>query len=194
MARPREFDEAAVVQDAMNVFWEKGYAQTSVQDLVEATGLQRGSLYGAFGDKHALYLAAIDAYIEEALAEFRGLVAKAEDPVDAVRDVVRRRGRASMDAERAEHGCLIGNACSDLESDDEEARVRLQAYLRAMKGDIADALRKGQKLGTFDPKRDADSVAMFIQCSLQGMVLVSKSRLKEDEVSGVVEEILRVLD
>jgi TetR/AcrR family transcriptional repressor of nem operon len=194
MARPREFEEADVVQSAMGVFWEKGYAFTSVQDLVDATGLQRGSLYGAFGDKHQLYLAAIDTYCDQALAEFRGLVAAAKDPVDAVRNVVRSRGRASVDAVRASHGCLVGNACSDLEADDEQTRIRLQVFVREMRAEMARALREGQRLGTFDSARDADATALFVQCSLQGLVLLGKSRLNPEDVQSVVEEIIRSLD
>ena len=56
MARPREFDEDRVIEVLTRVFWEKGYEATSMQDLVKATGLLKGSLYGAFGDKKALYM------------------------------------------------------------------------------------------------------------------------------------------
>ncbi len=62
MARPRQFDEEKVIESLMNVFWEKGYQATSMQDLVAASGLLKGSLYGAFGDKHAMYLAALKHY------------------------------------------------------------------------------------------------------------------------------------
>jgi TetR/AcrR family transcriptional repressor of nem operon len=59
MARPRKFTEEDVVTAARDQFWSAGYAGTSLEDLTEATGLGRGSLYGAFGDKHALYLRAL---------------------------------------------------------------------------------------------------------------------------------------
>ena len=62
MARPRQFDEEQVREALMNVFWDKGYEATSMQDLVAATGLLKGSLYGAFGDKRALYLIALNHY------------------------------------------------------------------------------------------------------------------------------------
>ena len=62
MARPREFDEIDVIENLMNVFWDKGYEAASMQDLVAATGLLKGSLYGAFGDKQSLYLTALKQY------------------------------------------------------------------------------------------------------------------------------------
>jgi AcrR family transcriptional regulator len=66
--RPREFDTDAVIERAMGVFWSSGYYGTSLPDLLEATNLSRGSLYAAFGDKHGLFLRALDRYIAEALA------------------------------------------------------------------------------------------------------------------------------
>ncbi|MCZ6578878.1 MAG: helix-turn-helix domain containing protein, partial [Gammaproteobacteria bacterium] len=76
MARPREFDEIKVKEALMRVFWEKGYEATSMQDLVEATGLLKGSLYGAFGDNRALYMVALAQYdhtrIQDAIDMLRG--------------------------------------------------------------------------------------------------------------------------
>ena len=63
MPRPREFDESDVVAAARDEFWSRGYAATSVDDLTAVTGLGKGSLYGAFGDKHGLFLRALDDYI-----------------------------------------------------------------------------------------------------------------------------------
>ena len=71
MARPRTFDEHEVVAAARDEFWERGYAATSVDDLTAATGLGKGSLYGAFGDKHTLYLRALDDYISSSLEDVR---------------------------------------------------------------------------------------------------------------------------
>ncbi|HRV92857.1 MAG TPA: helix-turn-helix domain-containing protein, partial [Anaerolineae bacterium] len=60
MARPREFDENEVLDKAMDLFWQKGYEATSIQELLTAMGISRGSLYDAFGDKHALFLAVLE--------------------------------------------------------------------------------------------------------------------------------------
>ena len=64
MGRPREFDEDGVLERALHVFWRLGYEATSVTDLMEATGLAKGSLYKAFGDKRSLFLKALDRYLE----------------------------------------------------------------------------------------------------------------------------------
>ncbi len=69
MARPREFDESAVLNAATQCFWKQGYEATSVRELVERTGITAASLYNAFGDKRALYEKALDHYIEESVAD-----------------------------------------------------------------------------------------------------------------------------
>ena len=63
--RPRAFDETTVLARARDLFWARGYGATSVQDLVDGLSLQRGSLYGAFGDKRALYFKAVTLYVTE---------------------------------------------------------------------------------------------------------------------------------
>ncbi len=193
MARPREFDETTVIQKATEVFWAKGYASTSIQDLVDATGLQRGSLYGAFGDKHGLYLATLDAYAAMGLATFRGHMTVAADPVDAIRDFVRMIGGKSR-GDSAARGCMIGNTCSELAAHDEAARDRVQAFLGGMQASMAEALRAGQAQGSFDPQRDADGVAALITCSLQGIALLGKTNPDPSVVDKVVGELLRTLD
>jgi len=65
--RPREFDADVVIERAMGIFWSRGYHGTSLPDLLEATKLSRGSLYSAFGDKHTLFLRALDRYVDDAL-------------------------------------------------------------------------------------------------------------------------------
>ena len=67
MARPREFDEEAVLDAAVQCFWARGYESTSVKDLMEATGLTAASLYNAYGDKRAMFRTALDRYIENSI-------------------------------------------------------------------------------------------------------------------------------
>jgi TetR/AcrR family transcriptional regulator, transcriptional repressor for nem operon len=194
MVRPREFEEDEVVLAAMETFWQRGYQGTSIQDLVSATGLQRGSLYGAFGDKHGLFLAALDAYTEGFVEKVRALVASEEDPVDGLRLFIRSAGAANRDAQVASRGCMVGNTCSELVAHDPDARERVERFVSEMQNTMADALRQGQQLGTFGTDRDPMAVAIFIQCSMQGVALISKTRPGEDVVNGVISEILRVLD
>lgn len=194
MVRPREFEEARVVEQAMMVFWRKGYQGTSVQDLVEATGLHRGSLYGAFGDKHGLFLAALGAYIEFTLARFDAMLAEVDDPLDAVRAFVQQGGADCAHPITGAHGCMVGNTASELAAHDADARELVALGAGRMQKRIADALKAAQASGRFDAECDPESVATFIQCSLQGITLLAKSRPGDQVIRGVVSEILATLD
>ena len=94
MARPRTFDEGDVVAAARDEFWNRGYAATSVDDLTAATGLGKGSLYGAFGDKHSIYLRALDDYITSSLADVR---AGLRDPAYSAYERLTRHIRAPIE-------------------------------------------------------------------------------------------------
>ncbi len=118
MARPREFDVADALQDALEVFWRKGYEATSMQDLVAAMGIQKASLYAAFGDKHALYRAALRRYQQATLDELATHLAKAASPLAAIRGFVDEVAThaAGKDGRR---GCFCVNASSELAPSDD---------------------------------------------------------------------------
>ena len=127
--RPRSFDPDEVLDKARAVFWNLGYAATSLDDLAAATGLNRPSLYAAFGDKHALYLAALKRSRDEAAGAL-GAALKAEAPLrrllgvvfDRTVDIYRR-------GEEGQRGCfLIGTAVTQA-VDDPEARERLARFV-----------------------------------------------------------------
>src|ERR1700741_275200 len=107
MPRPRKFDEADVVAAARDEFWSRGYAATSVDDLTSATGLGKGSLYGAFGDKHGLFMLALDDYIARAISVVRGQL---RDPARSAYDRLIRHIRAQakgVAGDTAMRGCMM---------------------------------------------------------------------------------------
>ena len=101
MPRPRKFDESDVVAAARDEFWLRGYAATSVDDLTSVTGLGKGSLYGAFGDKHGLFIRALDDYINTSLDAVR---AQLRDPGYSAYDRLTRHIRAQLESHRRRQG------------------------------------------------------------------------------------------
>ena len=101
MPRPREFDEADVLAAARDEFWWRGYNATSIDDLTAATGLGKGSLYGAFGDKHGLFMLALDDYITSAMEDLR---AQLRDRPYSAYDRLTRHIRAQAKAIAADTG------------------------------------------------------------------------------------------
>src|SRR5260370_8021932 len=111
MGRPREFDPDAALARAMEAFWAKGYEGTSLADLVAATGLNKGSLYAAFGDKRRLYLAAMERYERDGIDRTVAILRDAADPSAAIAAMF--DGVIAAVERRDRRGCLLCNASLD---------------------------------------------------------------------------------
>jgi TetR/AcrR family transcriptional repressor of nem operon len=138
IGRPREFDEDDAVRAAMQAFRRRGYHATSLTDLTEATGLHRGSLYGAFGDKHGLLLTALERYSRDALAQMDGELAGGASSLAGVR----RYLRAQAEQAAGGRGCLIANTALELLPGDDEVAAAVEAHQRAVEDRLAAALKQ----------------------------------------------------
>lgn len=193
MARHKEFDRDEVLHRAMEVFWSRGYEAASIQDLVEHMGINRQSLYDTFGDKHALYLLALDRYRDVEtrklfeLLEKRGSVRKALGQLFG--DVV---GGSLCDGVR--RGCFMGNAMSELAGRCKATAARTCGNMDAMENALYRALVRGKKAGEFKGVRDHRAVARFLFCNLQGLVLMAKVTQDRKRLEDVVKVTLSILD
>jgi TetR/AcrR family transcriptional repressor of nem operon len=187
--RPREFDTAAVLAEAGKVFWRNGFHATSVDDLCNATGVLRGSLYGVFGDKHGIMMAALDHYAEGAIA---GLVERlnANVPPDvALRNALLHHTRTASTLT----GCFITNSTLELQPDDEALHAKIRAIQRRVVTLLAAAVIRGQAAGVFNSDLDEKAVADFLLCMTQGLRVLNKCKRKEDELKAVVDVAMRAL-
>src|ERR1700676_3307937 len=124
MARPREFDEDEVLRVAREQFWSMGYAGTTIDAIAAATGLGKGSLYGAFGHKHQLYLRIFDAYCTEIVdAVGRRLDGPDDDAFERLCTLVRSIA-ASTAADTAHRGCLLAKGAAELSEHDSDVAGR----------------------------------------------------------------------
>lgn len=128
--RPRSFDAAEVLRAATERFRTRGYAGTSLDDLVDATGLQRPSLYAAFGDKHAIYLATLDRTIERAGRGFDRLIAADLPLRESLEQLFRTVIDGYLTGEQAPSGCIMVSTSATSAVDDAEIRARLAAFLK----------------------------------------------------------------
>jgi TetR/AcrR family transcriptional regulator, transcriptional repressor for nem operon len=193
MARHKEFDREKALQKAMEVFWSRGYGAASIQDLVEHMGINRQSLYDTFGDKHALYLQALDRYRQ---VEGRRLIELLERPGSVKKSMRQAFGevveRALSDRER--RGCFMGNATSELAGRCKETASRTCSNMTATEEAFYRALLRGTKEGEITGVRDARAAACFFYCMLQGLVLMAKARQDRKVLNDVVKVTLSVLD
>lgn len=190
MARTKEFDPDAALQDALELFWERGYAATSMEDLVERLGVARASLYATFGTKHELYFKALDRYRES-----HGPVERLSQPgpaLPAVRELVRDFA-AEAAGDRRRRGCFVLNTAIELVPADETAARRVAAAWGEMETALESALRRARAQGELSADADPRSLARFLLVLLQGLKAVGKGAPDAERLREAAEQALRLL-
>lgn len=138
--RPREFDKAEVLRRSMLTFWEKGYHATSIDDLTISTGIQKSSLYAAFGDKASLFLASLDRYTELICSGEMASLQKGSTPSESLHSFFTEVIRAAT-AAKGPRGCMIVCVLSELASTEQKLQKRLLEIIKDNDQAIADRLR-----------------------------------------------------
>jgi TetR/AcrR family transcriptional repressor of nem operon len=187
--RPREFDTDAAIERAMGVFWSSGYHGTSLPDLLEATNLSRGSLYQAFGDKHGLFLRALDRYIGDALARLDTELDPRKNALAGVRTCL------AGYVERAsgvggKRGCLVVATAMELAGHDIEVEQRIRRFFKAMETRLTAALTRARAAGELVDGAEPAIVARLLVCLVEGMRVVSKTSADRSLSQAVVQTLI----
>jgi TetR/AcrR family transcriptional repressor of nem operon len=191
LGRPRQFDEDKVLLAAAHAFWQHGYHATSIDDICAATGLLRGSLYGAYGDKHGIFVASLNRYCEMR-------VARAEQSLagPASREVLRRGlsyyFESALDISLA-RACFITNTALELVPQDREVAEVIDRTFRRMSTLWAEAAVRAREAGEFKTKLEKKEVGDYLFCVVQGLRVLGKI-YRPDELSDVVDLALRALE
>ncbi|MBO6827224.1 MAG: TetR/AcrR family transcriptional regulator [Sneathiella sp.] len=191
MPRAKCFDREEALQKAMKAFWARGYEATSVQDLVDSMGINRGSLYDTFGDKHQLFLAALDQYTKKSLS--RGSALKQEgNALEILTDYLYAfMYRTLEDPEK--RGCFITNTTVERSSYDPECAKVVGEYYGKVEQDIAELIARGQRDGNIVNNRDAADLASFFVGVMQGVRVMGKCRPEEKTLRPMVEVALSAI-
>lgn len=192
MPRPPEFEREVVLDRAMRAFWTRGYEATSIQHLVERTGIQRGSLYGAFGDKRALFLAAIEHYDRVMTAKLLATLDAPGSGLEAIRRFFRLKVDAAQERSRP-RGCLVTNSATELASRDRRTASRIGVTLGRIEAAFHRAVIRGQQAGEIDPERDARALARFLTSSAQGLSVMAKASPERAPLEDIVKVTLEVV-
>ncbi|MFI9029952.1 TetR/AcrR family transcriptional regulator [Streptomyces sp. NPDC053560] len=192
MSRPRGFDLHHALDAAMTVFWEKGYTATSAQDLVDGTGLGRGSLYNTFQSKHGLFEAVLRRY-DTVWTSRQVEVLEGDEPI---RDRIRTVLMTVVEEESAplpEHrGCLAVNSAMELAGRDEEVTGLVQYIFARMEEALHEAIQRAQRGGEIDKAQDARQLAQYLLSSMYGLRVLGKVADRQ-ALTGIVEKILQSL-
>ncbi len=173
MAGVKQFNQEQVLDKAMEVFWQKGYEGTSVQDLTTATRLGRGSLYGAFGDKEQLFIKVLDRYAERFQAEIVEQLNN-PDPYQALEGMfevmIKRMSNPSYP-----RGCLNTNTSVGMSGKSEMIERKIAERLGGLESAIYEVLRKAQTETKLSSERDIRALARFLVAVSQGMAVLNKT-------------------
>jgi TetR/AcrR family transcriptional repressor of nem operon len=173
MARPREFDREEALKRATEVFWAKGYASTSTDDLLTAMGIARQSLYNAFQDKRALYLEALERYQQTTIAGHLRRLNRASSPIAGIQALL--LGLISNNDDIRALGCMgVGAICEFGSTDPDIAALRSKVS-PALHSRLAERLKEGQAAGEIDRSLDCATAASFIQMMMQSIQLAARS-------------------
>lgn len=191
LGRPRQFELRDAARDAMNVFWDRGYEGASLPDLIEGTGLSRGSLYKAFGDKKGLLLAALDIYTSEGLKTTADILSQPGLVKDAIRQSLLRHALASAD-EAGRRGCLVVAMATEMAAHDPEVAQRTQRMFQRTRQLYASAIIRGQAAGEIS-EGDEQAKAHFLVAHIQGMRVLGKTGVCETDMIALVDTALCIL-
>jgi TetR/AcrR family transcriptional repressor of nem operon len=193
MPRQKEFDRDVALDRAMGAFWTKGYAATSVEDLVAQMGIQRGSLYATFGDKRSLFLSALDRYQRVVTRELFEALEAPGSGLEAIRRFFRLRVERALDRSRPA-GCLVTNSAVELSRRDRGAGAKVGRSLAGLEAAFLRALERAAAQGELAATRDRRALARFLTSSAQGLSVMAKAFPERAVLEDVVEVVLAALE
>lgn len=184
MGRPRKFDDDHVVDVAREAFWATGYFGTSIGDVADATGLSKGSLYGAFGDKHQLFVRIFGEYCAGSDAAAAELSAGPDHEA-----LDRARAWLHMAAVSSDtHGCLLAKATAELSGTDPEIAERAERAFTTLLTHLTELVRQAQRAGDVDPTANPDAVAGLLLATHRGIEALGKAGLTASTLTPIAEQ------
>ncbi|QCX01687.1 TetR/AcrR family transcriptional regulator [Aggregatimonas sangjinii] len=192
MARIEEFDRDTVLLNAMNVFWEKGYNGTSMQDLVERTGLNRSSIYNSFGSKLELYQHTLKHYQKSSGVHFQRALMKAKNPLEAIRFIF-EGFLPEIISDPGNKGCFSMNCMAEMGNQDQDIEKWLMDTQRHTLSLFKDLIADGQAQGTINSDQDSTAYAYHIFNAFQGFrmtgILVKDRKVLQQIIDNAIKVI-----
>jgi len=193
MARSKDFDENEVLVKAVKLFWLKGYAGTSMQEMVDYLGISRSSLYDTYVDKHTLYLKALEFYQKDSFRQINDIVAKTPSAKDTIKHLLEFIANALM-SDKQHKGCFMLNAEVEVAPQDAEVMEMVCDNDRQIEDAFHQTILKGQKSGEIKNKQDAKVLTRFFVNTIKGIRVSAKSTNDSVFFSDIIQTSLSVLD
>jgi AcrR family transcriptional regulator len=193
VARPRSFDERRVLQLARERFWSGGFAGTSIDEVAATTGLGKGSLYGAFGDKRSLYLRVFDGYCTDSVDGARRALAGTDDGAyERLRAYVLAIAEATA-ADTDHRGCLLANGTAELSGQESAVMNSARIAFDAIEDALVECIGQAQRHGDIDPAADARAHGRLLLAVTRGIEALGKAGKDESALRSIAEAALATL-
>ncbi len=192
MARSKAFNEEEVLDKAVAVFWAKGYEATSMQDLVEAMGIQRGSLYATFGSKQQLFLQSLERYGKVVVKQFLDILESKASAIESIE---------LFFAQLVEHlltagplrSCLVTNSAIERGLRDAATKQQVLHLLNALEMGFYKTLERAQKNGEISTEPDLNKLANFLTSNMQGLLVMGKVCSERSVLEGINQVTLSII-
>ena len=192
MARPKAFNEEEVLDKAVAVFWAKGYEATSMQDLVDAMGIQRGSIYAAFSGKQQLFLQSLERYGKVVVKQFLDILESKPSAIESIE---------LFFAQLVEHlltagplrSCLVTNSAIERGLRDEETKKQVLHLLNALEQGFYQALQRAREKGEISTELDINKLANFLTSNMQGLLVMGKVCSERSVLEGINQMTLSII-
>jgi len=193
MARPQTFNEEMVLDSAMQLFWLKGFSNTSVKDLTKVTKLQPGSIYGAFKSKRNLFLKSLDYYFENLYASVSCILNSDEEPLKRIRlffdNLLNQK-----DEDKSLKSCLLVNTLLEIPPDDSEINSRVGSMFSKIENEFCNVLKLAQQQGTLITGGSPESLAKMLMSGIFGLQVYNRMKPDHDALSQIVNNLLANLE
>ena len=172
MSRSKKYNKEQVLAAATELFWQRGYDGTSMNDLVEHSGLNRHSMYNEFGDKERLFLSCIDYYVTEDSKEVISILTRAPIGLKKIEDFIDNRVQYAVSDNC--QGCLLINTVTEKEIVSDKINNKVSAILRSQEELIHLCLKAAQEKGEISKKNDCKTLTVYLSCFFRGLMNMGK--------------------
>jgi AcrR family transcriptional regulator len=191
MGRPASFDQTETLETIQSVFWDNGYSATSLDDIMQSTGLGKGSLYGAYGSKQEMYLLAFTDYCDWAVADVEErLRGNDADALVRLRAYIQTAAKGGANARR---GCMLAKGTAEVAGRFPDVDKIIERTFKAMERAIVQCVRQAQSAGDIAADRDARTIGVTLLAVVRGMGSLAQAGTSSASLSLAAQGALGLL-
>lgn len=192
MARPREFDPNLALQNAIQVFWEKGYYDTSVDEVVKRTGVAKYGLYNTFGPKRSLFQKALTQYAEDRHRDIQSPIRRAGASLPEIHEFFATMPKI-ITAEKHRPGCLVCNVGMEVGPREPEIQAFVKAFFADIAGVLKDCLTNAVDQGELNTVEDIELLANYLATEFRAALMLARNGYSAQEIHNHLNVALRIL-